>query len=975
MPRFWRSPSVLPGWFLVASLALLLLVPARADAQNGTVSGTVTDADTGAPAAGVSVAVLMVNSGFVAGGFTNASGVYSISVPPGALYYLATDTTSGYLVEAFPDVQCVSNFCGPNDLREAEPFAMLPGGAVTGRNLSLVRGGTISGTVTNAAGAAVQNVTVTSWFRVGVQTVSWSAATNSAGVYTLRGLRAGTYFLGTTFNNLGLRNEIYDNIPCIGFCSAANALATGAPVVVSAGAAITDRNFTLETGGSISGVITNAATGQPLQNVFVSASTRLSTGVVTTSGFSTNANGEYTISGLAAATYSVFTSSSTTTNEIYPDLLCVNFCSSTTAADSGGAVPVTLGATTSGINLALDPGLSVSGTVTNETTGLPLQNVTVTAFLRVGQTFTSRSASTNASGVYTVPGLVAGTYVLATSTGSFANEVYDNMPCPGSSCNTLALLAAGTPVSVTPGATVTGRNFALQPLSTATGTLTGTITDPANGLPIGGIGVEVYAQSGSGFTLLGTASTNVSGVYGGTISTGSYRVATTGLHPYRNEAFDNIPCLGSPCASTTVFGSTPVTITAGGTATANFGLSAGDGIAGTVTDAANGAPLAGVQVLVFQSGSNQFAASVNTNFRGQFYLRGLPNGDYVAYTSNSLGYFDEIHSNIRCTTSCSSTTALTSGTRITVNGAAADAGADLAELVTGINFALDVRTQAPNAPSNLRIVTVASTSVFTWAAPSLFGGGAPTSYLLEAGFAPGTTAIALPIAGTGTRFSYPGVPPGTYFVRIKAVNAHGASFASNEVMLVVGATGVGLPDAPTGLTAFMAADRITITWTPALGGGPASGYVVEAGRESGASNIAALDVTGASFVFSPVPNGFYFLRVRARNAAGVSLPSTELMVVVGNVPAPPSSPSLGHSVNGSTVTLTWSAPVFGPVTGYIIEAGSATGLSNLIPGATVGNVLTQSFGGVPPGTYYVRIRAVNAQGVSIVSNERTIIVL
>ena len=67
----------------------------------------------------------MVNSGFVAGGFTNASGVYSISVPPGALYYVATDTTSGYLVEAFPDVQCVSNFCGPNDLREAEPFAML----------------------------------------------------------------------------------------------------------------------------------------------------------------------------------------------------------------------------------------------------------------------------------------------------------------------------------------------------------------------------------------------------------------------------------------------------------------------------------------------------------------------------------------------------------------------------------------------------------------------------------------------------------------------------------------------------------------------------------------------------------------------------------------------------------------------------------------------------------------------------------
>ena len=219
----------------------------------------------------------------------------------------------------------------------------------------------------------------------------------------------------------------------------------------------------------------------------------------------------------------------------------------------------------------------------------------------------------------------------------------------------------------------------------------------------------------------------------------------------------------------------------------------------------------------------------------------------------------------------------------------------------------------------------------------------------------------------------PGVPPGTYSVRIKAVNAHGASLASNEVMLVVGATGVGPPDAPTGLTAFMAGDRITMTWSPALGGGPASGYVVEAGSASGASNIASLNVPGASFTFSPVPNGFYFLRVRARNAAGVSPPTAEVMVVVGNVPAPPSSPSLSHSVSGSTVTLTWTAPVFGPVTGYIIEAGSATGLSNIAV-ANVGNVLTQSFGGVPPGTYYVRIRAVNAQGVSIVSNERTIIV-
>ena len=289
---------------------------------------------------------------------------------------------------------------------------------------------------------------------------------------------------------------------------------------VSPGTPATGRNFSLETGGSISGVITNATTGQPLQNVGVAASARVGTNVVSSGSVATNANGEYTITGLAAATYSVFTNSGNTTNEIHPDLLCPNSCSSTTAADSGGGVAVTLGATTSGINLALDPGLSVSGTVTNGANGLPLQNVTVTAWIRVGQTFSGRSAFTNTSGAYTISGLVAGTYVLSTGSGSFVNEIFDNLPCTGS-CSTNAQLVNGTPVNVAPGTNASGKNFALQPLATGSGQLTGTITDPANGLPIAGIGVDVWMQSGSGFTFVTTTATNLSGVY--TVSQASCR--------------------------------------------------------------------------------------------------------------------------------------------------------------------------------------------------------------------------------------------------------------------------------------------------------------------------------------------------------------------------------------------------------------------------------------------------------------------
>jgi hypothetical protein len=97
------------------------------------------------------------------------------------------------------------------------------------------------------------------------------------------------------------------------------------------------------------------------------------------------------------------------------------------------------------------------------------------------------------------------------------------------------------------------------------------------------------------------------------------------------------------------------------------------------------------------------------------------------------------------------------------------------------------------------------------------------------------------------------------------------------------------------------------------------------------------------------------------------------MLVVGGGPSPPQAPGEPAAVvHGSTVTLSWFAPP-GPVSGYILEAGSASGLSNLAT-AALGPATTVSFPGIPRGTYYVRMRAVNAQGSSIVSDEVTVVV-
>ena len=96
-------------------------------------------------------------------------------------------------------------------------------------------------------------------------------------------------------------------------------------------------------------------------------------------------------------------------------------------------------------------------------------------------------------------------------------------------------------------------------------------------------------------------------------------------------------------------------------------------------------------------------------------------------------------------------------------------------------------------------------------------------------------------------------------------------------------------------------------------------------------------------------------------AAGV------IMAVWG---AEPQAPVLAPPVvAGSAVTLSWTLPVESTaVTGYRLEAGSQTGLADIL---TTGLGPSPSFAaaGVPPGRYYVRMRALNGNGMSAPSNE------
>jgi predicted phage tail protein len=78
-------------------------------------------------------------------------------------------------------------------------------------------------------------------------------------------------------------------------------------------------------------------------------------------------------------------------------------------------------------------------------------------------------------------------------------------------------------------------------------------------------------------------------------------------------------------------------------------------------------------------------------------------------------------------------------------------------------------------------------------------------------------------------------------------------------------------------------------------------------------------------------------------------------------------------VSGSTVAFSWTAPAGETVTSYVLEAGSASGLANLLQ-LNTGTPTAVTFQGVPPGRYYVRVRAVNDLGLGTASNEVAIIV-
>jgi fibronectin type III domain protein len=192
---------------------------------------------------------------------------------------------------------------------------------------------------------------------------------------------------------------------------------------------------------------------------------------------------------------------------------------------------------------------------------------------------------------------------------------------------------------------------------------------------------------------------------------------------------------------------------------------------------------------------------------------------------------------------------------------------------------------------------------------------------------------------------------------------------------------VTAPSAPANLTATVTGTSVALNWTAPAGGDPPTSYTVQAGSASGLSDLANFDTgsTATTLVVLGVPNGTYFVRIHANNAAGQSGASNEFQLVVGTGGTPcgvPGAPTgLTASVTGNTVVLSWAAPAGGCApTSYVIQAGSSPGASDLANFSTGSTTPSFTATGVGSGTYFVRIISANSGGVSAPSNEAAFVV-
>ncbi len=541
VPRVYGGDECpLPAWTSECRVASGQLVTVTSGATSvvdlalrgtGTVGGTVMAGG----AAGANVRVEAYAGDIVAGSaVTTAAGAYQIAgLAPGS-YQLRTNTTlyadewrGGQYVAAGPPPAEAAVTVATDAVTAGADFDLAPGGAIAGsiaHDLAFLGygGATLQVAAYNPAGQQVRIVSLGGPFDPA-----------SPRPYTLDGLPPGTYYVRTLndattgsspwfFRGGELVEEIYGR----GACVAVDCDATlGAPVQVTAGAVTGGVDFSLKRGARLTGPVTDARL-YDARGVLVDPR-RLQPAIV-------YLGQPATIVGLPPGTYYLRLPD----GRLHNNLECPD-C----AATSGTPIVVS-GAEVIPLAFPAVGNASLSGVVRQQSTGDPLSTVTIV--LATGTGAIVHTAVTDLLGAYAIPDLSPGTYYLRTrNTRGLVDELYGGIVCAD------CAIASGTPVPVAAGAQVTGIDFALEPGTT----LTGTVTD-TGGVAIDAARVGIFDAAGE---LRVRATTDSTGTYAATLPAGTFYARLEPTDGYAMQIYQSLSCADAGCAPTA---GTPITVPA-----------------------------------------------------------------------------------------------------------------------------------------------------------------------------------------------------------------------------------------------------------------------------------------------------------------------------------------------------------------------------------------------------------------------------
>ncbi len=377
----------------------------------GGFSGTVRDAGTMAPINGLNLDVYDRFGMFAKSFGIFSAGTYSIQgLIPGVRYYARTRSSLNYADRLYNQLPCSP--CYPPF---GTPIVVSAGSTLAGINFNLSPGGTVTGTVTNAAMSPLSGVTVQLFSFTGGGPVR-TGITNGSGGFSFTGLPTAFYvartFVTPTQNYI---DEIFNNRVAAG-----DSLTNGTGILITAGQATSNVNFALDAGGSITGTVTNAQTMAPVGGISVEVVTQRGASVKTVT---TDGSGTYALNGLPNGSYFVRTTNSAS----YADELYDNFPFLTGDLTTGTSVVVSTAAITPNINFALEPGGSITGTVTSVGAS-GLTGIGIRLYDSLGRQV--KTTVTGASGLYSFTGLPTGTYYArTTNTSGYMNVLYGTVPC------------------------------------------------------------------------------------------------------------------------------------------------------------------------------------------------------------------------------------------------------------------------------------------------------------------------------------------------------------------------------------------------------------------------------------------------------------------------------------------------------------------------------------------------------------------